>query len=282
MKIVVTGVKGQLGYDVVRELISRGYIDVLGIDIEDLDITKEADVINFFMFNQPDVIIHCAAYTAVDKAEDNSSLCHNVNVLGTQYLVEQAIRYQSKFVYISTDYVFDGQKNFPYNTDDLPNPKSIYGKTKYMGEIETMKYQRHFIVRISWVFGKNGTNFVTTMVKLGKEKKSINVVNDQYGSPTYTFDLSRLLVDLVETDKYGIYHATNEGVCTWYEFAKEIFRLTNPNITVNPILTSDYPTRAIRPSYSVMSKTTLDENGFKRLPNWKDALERYLKEMEIT
>jgi dTDP-4-dehydrorhamnose reductase len=281
MKIVVTGVKGQLGYDVVRVLKSRGYNDILGIDIEDLDITNESDVDNFFETNRPDAIVHCAAYTAVDKAEDNVNVCMKVNVTGTRYLVDQAKKYNAKFVYISTDYVFDGKKAGAYEIDDTPNPESVYGVTKHLGEKETLKHDKHFIVRISWVFGKNGFNFVKTMLRLGNEKEFLNVVNDQFGSPTYTYDLSRLLVDMIETDKYGIYHATNEDTCTWYEFTKEIFNQANINLKVNPILTSDYPTKAKRPTNSVMSKSSLDSNGFKRLPSWKDALNRYLKEIEV-
>lgn len=281
MKVVVTGVKGQLGYDVVRELYSRGYKDILGIDIDHLDITSKDDVVRFFKINKPHIIIHCAAYTAVDKAEDNEETCTKVNVIGTKYLVDEAKKYNAKFVYISTDYVFDGEKETPYEVNDKPSPKSIYGKTKYLGELETIKYDKHFIVRISWVFGKNGFNFVKTMLRLGREKTELNVVNDQYGSPTYTFDLSRLLVDLIETEKYGIYHATNEGVCTWFEFTTEIFKLTGITIPVNPILTSQYPTRAVRPKNSRLSKEKLDINGFKHLPDWKDALKRYLKEIEV-
>lgn len=280
MKIVVTGIKGQLGYDVVRELRTRGYNDILGIDIEDLDITNEVNVERFFRFNKPDVIVHCAAYTAVDKAEENTEICEAVNAIGTRYLVNQAKNYNAKFVYISTDYVFDGDKPDAYEIDDSPNPQSVYGITKMLGEKESLKHDKHFIVRISWVFGRNGFNFVKTMLKLGKEKEFLNVVNDQFGSPTYTYDLSRLLVDMIETDKYGIYHATNEDTCTWYEFAKEIFDQANVSIKINPILTSDYPTRAKRPKNSVMSKSSLDKNGFKRLPSWKDALKRYLKEIE--
>ena len=280
MKIVVTGVKGQLGHDVVRELKSRGYNDILGIDLDDLDITKAKAVSSFFEKNRPDTIIHCAAYTAVDKAEDNQDLCYLVNVTGTKLLVDEAKKHDAKFVYISTDYIFDGEKESPYETDDVPNPKSVYGNSKYLGELETMKHAKHFIVRISWVFGKNGFNFVKTMIRLGKEKSQLNVVNDQFGSPTYTYDLSRLLVDLVESEKYGIYHGTNEGVCTWFEFTKEIFKQAQITIPVYPILSKEYPTKAIRPKNSCMSKSSLDQNGFNRLPNWKDALSRYLKEIE--
>jgi dTDP-4-dehydrorhamnose reductase len=281
MKVIVTGAKGQLGYDVLRELKARGYQDVIGIDIENLDITKEKDVVDFFLYNRPNVIIHCAGYTAVDKSEDDKDICLNVNVVGTKNLVKQANKYNAKFIYISTDYVFDGKKMLPYEIDDLPNPQSIYGKSKYLGELEVAKNDKHFIVRISWLFGKNGINFVTTMLKLSKEKEFINVVNDQYGSPTYTHDLSKLLIEFIETDKYGTYHATNEGICTWYEFAKEIFRIANINLSINPILTNQFKTKAKRPKNSVMSKTSLDKNGFRRLPNWKHALQRYLKEIEL-
>lgn len=281
MSIIVTGVKGQLGYDVVKEIKLRGNNDVIGIDINDLDITNKDDVENFFQTCKPKIIIHCAAYTAVDKAEENEETCYKINVLGTKYLVEEAKKYQAKILYISTDYVFDGQKHTPYEICDTPNPISVYGKTKFLGEIETLKYDKSFIVRISWVFGKNGHNFIQTMLKLSKERNTINVVNDQYGSPTYTYDLSKYIVDLINTEKYGIYHATNEGSCTWFEFAKEIFSLAKIDILVNPILTKDYITKATRPINSTMSKSSLDLNGFNRLPHWKDALERYLKEIEV-
>jgi dTDP-4-dehydrorhamnose reductase len=281
MKIIVTGVKGQLGYDVVKELKKRGYLDVVGIDIEELNITDIIAVQAFMNTNKPDVIVHCAAYTAVDRAEHDKDLCMSVNVTGTKNLVEQAEKLNAKFVYISTDYVFDGNKKDVYDVEDQPNPKSIYGLSKYLGELEAKKHDRHFIVRISWVFGKNGNNFIKTMLRLGREKKTINVVNDQIGSPTYTFDLSKLIVDLVETEKYGTYQVTNEGQCTWYEFAKEIFSLAGMNIEVHPISSKEYPTIASRPMNSLMSKTKLDENGLDRLPTWKDALKRYLIEIEV-
>jgi dTDP-4-dehydrorhamnose reductase len=281
MNIIVTGVKGQLGHDVVNELNKRGYTNVLGIDIADLDITNKQDVESFFYKNKPSVIVHCAAYTAVDKAEDNKDLCMTVNVEGTKNLVEIAKKYDSKIVYISTDYVFDGTKLGEYDVIDHPNPKSVYGESKYLGEVETRKHNKHFIVRISWVYGKNGQNFVRTMLRLGKERESLNVVHDQVGSPTYTFDLSKLLVDMIETEKYGTYHATNEEICTWYEFTKEIFKLTNISIPVNPITTDQYPTKAMRPKNSCMSKQSLVQNGFEKLPSWKDALKRYLKEIEV-
>jgi len=281
MKIVVTGVNGQLGYDVLKELDQRSYNNVIGIDINDLDIT-DANAVSVFMDqHKPNVIIHCAAYTAVDKAEDNHDLCMNVNVNGTKHLVDKAKELNAKFIYISTDYVFNGEKDTQYETSDQPNPNSVYGKSKYLGELETMKHEKHFIVRISWVFGKNGFNFVKTMLRLGKEREFISVVSDQIGSPTYTFDLSRLLVDMIETDKYGIYHATNEHHCSWYEFTKEIMKNSKLDTKIIPINSNDYPTKAKRPTNSLMSKNSLDLNGFKRLPTWEDALKRYLKEIGV-
>jgi dTDP-4-dehydrorhamnose reductase len=281
MKIVVTGVNGQLGFDVVKELSQRNYIDVVGVDIKELDITNEDAVKIFMKHNHPDVIFHCAAYTAVEKAEDNKELCYDVNVNGTKYLVDAAKTYDAKFVYISTDYVFSGDKVGEYDINDTPNPKSVYGKSKYLGELETLNHNKHFIIRISWVFGKNGNNFVKTMLKLGNERKELSVVSDQIGSPTYTRDLSRLIVDMIETDKYGIYHATNEGECSWYEFSKEIFKQANIEINVKPVSTSQYPTRAKRPHNSTLSKQSLVKNGFKLLSPWQDAVKRYLKEIEV-
>jgi dTDP-4-dehydrorhamnose reductase len=281
MKILVTGSKGQLGHDVVKELNRRDYNNVSGIDINDLDLTHKESVMLFIKEYRPDVIIHCAAYTGVDNAEDNKDLCYDVNVNGTKYLVESARELNAKFLYISTDYVFSGEKNNEYLVDDTPDPKSIYGKTKYLGEIETLKHEKHFIVRISWVFGKNGNNFIKTMLKLGKEKDLLGIVSDQIGSPTYTYDLSKLIVDMIETDKYGIYHATNEGVCNWFEFAKKIFEYSNIVVKLKPILTEQYPTKANRPRNSTMSKKCLVDNGFKLMPSWQDALKRYLKEIEV-
>jgi dTDP-4-dehydrorhamnose reductase len=281
MKIIVTGVNGQLGYDVVRELNKRYYNNVMGIDIKDLDLTNKGLVQSFMRENKPDTIIHCAAYTAVDNAEDNEKLCYDVNVNGTKYLVETAKELKAKFVYISTDYVFSGEKNGAYEIDDLVNPKSVYGNTKYLGEVETKNHDKHFIIRVSWVFGRNGNNFIKTMLRLGKEKDSLNIVSDQIGSPTYTYDLSKLIVDIIESDKYGIYHATNEGVCSWFDFAKKIFEYSNIDINLNPIKTEQYPTKAKRPTNSILSKRSLTDNGFDLLPTWQDALKRYLKEIEV-
>ena len=286
MKILVTGVKGQLGYDCVRELDSRGYTNVKGIDIDDLDLTKELDVKKYINEYKPDVVMHNAAWTAVDKAEDNPSKVYEVNALAPKYIAEACKSVGAKMVYISTDYVFDGLGDKPFNVDDPKAGLSVYGKTKAQGEdFVTSTIEKHFIVRISWVFGKNGNNFVKTMLKLADMGKTeLNVVADQIGSVTYTYDLSKLLCDMIETDKYGIYHATNEGYISWAEFAREIFKQKGLNVKVNDVTTEEYlkmvPQQAKRPLNSRMSKESLDNAGFKRLPEWKDALNRYLKEIE--
>lgn len=280
-KILVTGVKGQLGFDVVKELETRGYKNVLGIDKDELDITDETAVNTFIEKYMPDVIIHCAAWTAVDKAEELKDLCFNVNVLGTRYIATVAEKIGAKLVYISTDYVFDGTGDKFFETYDKKAPLSVYGKTKLEGELEVKKCSKSFIVRTSWVFGKNGNNFVKTMLKLSETKTELNVVSDQIGSPTYTPDLAVLLCDMIKTEKYGIYHATNENVCSWAEFASKIFEIAKKNVKVNPVSTEEYrkiaPNQAPRPLNSRLSKTSLDSAGFKRLPSWQDALERYIK-----
>lgn len=282
MRFLVTGVKGQLGHDIVKELKSRGYNDILEFDKDDMDLTNKDQVYEKIKETKPDVVFHCAAYTAVDNAEDNPDLCHLVNVDGTRYLSEITNEVGAKLIYISTDYVFDGEKenDETYDVTDSVNPTSVYGKTKYEGELEASKNPKHFIVRTSWVFGINGNNFIKTMLKLSETKNEINVVSDQFGSPTYTVDLARLLVDLAETDKYGIYHANNEGYTSWDSFAREIFKVFEKNVKVNSIKTEDYPTKAKRPKNSRLSKDSLDRAGFKRLPSWQDAIVRYKKEME--
>lgn len=283
MKILVTGVKGQLGYDCVRELKERGYANVLGIDRDELDITDHDAVLDYVRDYHPDVIMHNAAYTAVDKAEENKDACYAVNVLGVRYLTEAANLCNAKLVYISTDYVFDGllSQDKEYEVTDKPNPVSEYGRTKWEGEEEARKWEKTFIVRISWVFGINGHNFIRTMLKLAKTHKELNVVDDQIGSPTYTFDLSKLLCDMIETEKYGTYQATNEGYCSWNEFAKAIFKEAGEDVIVHKISTADYlkisPQQAKRPFNSRMSKKSLDEAGFRRLPSWQDALHRYIE-----
>lgn len=285
MKILVTGVNGQLGYDCVRELNGRGYKDILGIDINDLDITDEIAVHKFINEYKPDVVMHNAAWTAVDKAEQMPDKVYEVNALGPKYIAEACKEVNAKMIYISTDYVFDGKGTKEFEIDDPKNGLSVYGKTKSQGEDfvkETL--DKYFIVRISWVFGKNGNNFVKTMLKLADMGKTeLNVVCDQIGSVTYTYDLAKLLCDMIETDKYGIYHATNEGFLSWADFAKEIFKLANKNVKVNYVTTAEYkklvPSQADRPLNSRMSKKSLDEAGFNRLPDWHSALERYLKEI---
>ena len=280
MKVLVTGVKGQLGYDVVNELTKRG-IEAVGVDIQDMDITDAASVEKVIGEVAPDAVIHCAAYTAVDAAEDNVELCRRVNADGTQNIANVCKKLDCKMVYISTDYVFDGEGTRAWEPDDERHPLNIYGQTKYEGELAVQNtLEKYFIVRISWVFGVNGKNFIKTMLNLGKTHDHLTVVNDQFGSPTYTYDLARLLVDMVQTDKYGIYHATNEGICNWYEFACEIFRAAGMDVKVTPVHSDEYPAaKAKRPMNSRMSKEKLTENGFERLPEWKDAVARYLKEI---
>jgi dTDP-4-dehydrorhamnose reductase len=284
MKILVTGYTGQLGHDVVLEGINRGF-DMIGIGSKDVDIRDQEAVYEYVKMIKPNVIIHCAAYTSVDKAEDDQENCWNVNVLGTQSLAKAAKEINAKFMYISTDYVFSGQGNLPYNESDRPSPIGYYGLTKLEGEkVVQSLLDEWFIIRISWVFGLNGNNFVKTMLKLAESSNELNIVSDQVGSPTYTFDLSRLLLDIVQTNKYGIYHASNEGFCSWSEFAKEIFKLVNKEIKVNDILTEQYPTRAERPKNSQMSKQKLIEKGFAPLPSWQDSLKHYLVQLgyEVT
>lgn len=277
MKILVTGVAGQLGYDVMRELNKRG-IEAIGVDRSDFDITDREATEKFILSVNPNAVIHCAAYTAVDAAEDNVELCRKVNVNGTENIARACAKIKAKMLYISTDYVFPGSGDIPYDINAEKAPQNVYGQSKLDGELVVQKYlQNYFIVRISWAFGKNGNNFVETMLRLGKEREQLSVVGDQIGSPTYTFDLARLLVDMIRTDKYGIYHATNEGYCSWAEFAKEIMRLANLLCKIISISTEEYPTKAKRPLNSRMNKSSLDKNGFVRLPSWQDALRKYLQ-----
>lgn len=279
MKVLVTGVKGQLGYDVAGELVKRG-AEVVGVDVDEMDITDEAAVQRVILGAAPDAVIHCAAYTAVDAAEDNEEMCRRVNADGTRYIANVCKELDIKMLYISTDYVFDGQGTRPWEPDDERNPLSVYGQTKYEGELAVQDaLDKYFIVRITWTFGVNGKNFVKTMLRLAETNSSIRVVNDQYGSPTATADLAVLLSDMIETEKYGIYHATNEGICTWYEFTCEIFRQAGIDIEVIPVTTEEYNAKAKRPANSRMSKDKLDANGFKRLPPWQDALTRYLTKL---
>lgn len=283
MRYLITGFNGQLGLDVARELEFRGETDYLALTRKDMDISNSAEVTNIMMKYRPDVVIHCAAYTKVDMAEDDRENAIKGNVIGTKNIAELCERLGSKLIYVSTDYVFDG--NLPlgetYDVTSKTNPQSVYGKTKLEGEKEALKAGKCFVVRTSWVFGLGGNgNFIKTMLKLSDKYDEINVVSDQYGSPTYTTDLAKLLVDMSKTSKYGIYHASNEGFTSWANFAEEIFNTFDKNVKVNHITTEEYPTKARRPKNSCMSKDCLPKNGFDRLPDWKDALQRYKKELD--
>lgn len=279
MKVLVTGVKGQLGYDVVKELTGRK-IEAVGVDIEEMDITDAASVDKVIKEAAPDAVIHCAAYTAVDAAEDNEELCRKVNVDGPRNIAAVCKELDIKMIQISTDYVFSGEGERPWEPEDAAAPQSVYGQTKYEGELAVQELlEKYFIVRIAWVFGINGKNFVKTMLNLAKTRDTLTVVNDQFGSPTYTYDLAKLLVDMVQTEKYGVYHATNEGICSWYDFACAIFREAGVEMNVLPVSSAEYAAKAKRPSNSRMSKDKLEEMGFDRLPDWQDALKRYLGEL---
>ena len=277
MKVLVTGVGGQLGYDVMRELHRQG-IDCCGADRAEFDITDFAATHEFITNYMPDAVIHCSAYTAVDKAEEETELCRAVNAEGTENIAKVCKDINAKMIYISTDYVFPGTGEHFYEPEDTTAPCNVYGETKLEGELAVKKLlEKYFIVRISWVFGINGNNFIKTMLKLGTSRKELSVVADQVGSPTYTADLAILLVDMVLTEKYGIYHATNEGICSWADFAEKIFAAAGLDVKVNHITSEEYPTKATRPKNSRMSKNKLIENDFNRLPSWEDAVERYVK-----
>ncbi|MDY0277076.1 MAG: dTDP-4-dehydrorhamnose reductase [Acholeplasma sp.] len=272
MKVLVTGAKGQLGYDVLRVLEEKK-INHLGIDLGDCDITKREDVDKIFNEYKPSVVIHCAAYTAVDKAEDDKEVCYNVNVNGTRNLVDASKKIKADFLYISTDYVFNGKGTIPFKVTDKPEPINYYGVTKYLGEEIVKEIVNSYIVRISWVFGVNGNNFIKTVLKLAETKNELSVVSDQIGSPTYTYDLAYALIDLISKKQYGIHHITNKGYISWYEFAKEIFKQANRGIKVNKVLTKDYKTKAIRPLNSRMVKTI-------ELRDYKDSINHYLEEIK--
>lgn len=281
MKLLVTGVKGQLGHDVVKECEKRG-ITAIGVDIEEMDITDAGACEKVIKEAKVDAVIHCAAYTAVDAAEDNIELCRKINAEGTENIVKVCRELNIKMMYFSTDYVFNGKGDRPWKTDDDRCPLNVYGQTKYEGELAVENsLEKYFILRIAWVFGVNGKNFIKTMLRLGKEKGAVSVVNDQIGSPTYTADLAVLVVDMIQTDKYGIYHATNEGLCSWYEFACQIFNEAKMDVKVTPVSSDAFPAKAKRPSNSRMDKSKLTENGFSPLPDWQNALKRYLNEILI-
>ena len=295
MKVFVTGVGGQLGHDVINELTSRGY-EAIGSDVVDmvlsgvpyvaLDITDKIEVERVIAEIRPDAIIHCAAWTAVDAAEDadKQEKVKAINVDGTQNIANAAKIVDAKMIYISTDYVFDGQGTVPWEPDCKEYaPLNVYGQTKLGGELAVSStLEKYFIVRIAWVFGLNGGNFIKTMLQVGKNHPQVRVVNDQIGTPTYTYDLARLLVDMIESEKYGYYHATNEGgYISWYDFTKEIYRQAGMDTEVLPVTTEEYGlSKAARPFNSRLDKKKLTDNGFVPLPDWKDALQRYLQELE--
>jgi dTDP-4-dehydrorhamnose reductase len=286
MKVLVTGVKGQLGYDVVKELKSRGHIAV-GVDIEEMDITDSESVKAVMTEVNPDAVIHCAAWTAVDLAEDEDKQekVHLVNAVGTENIAKMCKELDCKMLYISTDYVFNGQGTEPWQADCKDYaPVNVYGKSKLDGELAVANtLDKYFIVRIAWVFGENGSNFVKTMINVGKKYDTVKVVNDQIGTPTYTFDLARLLVDMVETNRYGYYHATNEGgYISWYDFTLEIYKQAGISSKVLPVTTEEYGlSKATRPFNSRLDKSKLVEKGFTPLPSWQDALSRYLEKIEF-
>lgn len=281
MKVLVTGYTGQLGFDVVCELKARN-IECIGTTRNEFSLTDTEKMQDFVKAYKPDVVIHCAAYTAVDKAEDEVDICRAVNTDATKHLAEVCKEIDAKMIYISTDYVFAGSGEDFYEPEDKKAPQNVYGKSKLDGELVVQEIlDKYFIVRISWVFGSNGKNFIKTMLNLAKNHDKLTVVNDQIGSPTYTVDLAKLLCDMALSDKYGVYHATNEGICSWYDFACEIFKQADIKINVEPVPSTAFPTKAKRPHNSRMSKKCLDEAGFNRLPAWQDALLRYLQELNM-
>ena len=276
MKILVTGYKGQLGYDVVNEAQKRG-IEAVGVDINEMDITNPQQVRDVITEGNYDAVVHCAAWTAVDKAEEPELFekVRAVNAMGPKYISDICRELDIPVMYFSTDYVFDGEGDTPWNEYE---PLNVYGVTKGEGEKYIVENPKHFIIRIAWVFGKNGNNFIKTMLRLGKERGAVSVVNDQIGLPTYTYDLAKLVVDMIQTEEYGTYHATNSGeYISWYDFAKEIFRQAGMDVEVTPVDSSQFPAKARRPHNSRMNQTELDKHGFDRLPSWQDALSRYLE-----
>ena len=287
MKILITGAEGQLGYDLIKEFGIRD-IEIIPTDISDMDITDKEAVDSFIFDKRPDAIIHAAAWTAVDAAESDPDGCKRINVDGTRNVAEAAAKIGARIMYISTDYVFDGTGIMPWKPDSqITAPLNVYGLTKYQGELAIQSFCKDYIiVRISWVFGKNGKNFIKTMLDLGRKRNDISVVDDQIGSPTYTKDLSRLLADMIVSKATGIFHATNEGFCSWYELASEVFsEVKNLGhaeydlVSVHPVSSSDYPVKAKRPLNSRMDNSKLIPCGFRPLPSWQDAVKRFIKEL---
>ncbi|GGF92224.1 dTDP-4-dehydrorhamnose reductase [Paenibacillus abyssi] len=279
-KILVTGAGGQLG----RELVlwkSESDMEIIGCGREDLDITDLEDCRRALLLNKPDAVIHCAAYTTVDQAESEPDEAFRVNAAGTRNIAVAAREVGAKLCYISTDYVFDGAASIPYNEYDATNPQTVYGKSKLAGEqlVQTL-HDRYFIVRTSWLYGRYGNNFVKTMLKLAQERDHLKVVQDQVGSPTFTYDLAQFIIELIHTDKFGLYHASNTGVCSWYEFAKEIFEASGQSVQVEPCSTADFPRPAPRPAYSVMDHCGIRSNDLSPLRHWREALVCYLKDCE--
>ncbi|MGY6528290.1 MAG: dTDP-4-dehydrorhamnose reductase [Cyanobacterium sp.] len=280
ISILITGKDGQLGYDVIKELSQTG-AKIIATTKEDLDITNSAQTRQFILDTNPDIIIHCAAYTAVDQAEDEKDTCYSVNVQGTKNITQVAQEINAKLVYISTDYVFDGSGNNPHSITDSINPLNYYGQTKAQGEeIVRNLIKQHFVIRTSWVYGINGNNFVKTMIRLAKSKNIIQVVDDQIGAPTYTKDLARFISDLIKTDNYGTHHGVNEGYCSWYKFALEIFTQLSTDIEIIPISSHDYITKAQRPMNSRLCTANIENIGLQKFPHWKNALKRYLTEIK--
>ena len=283
MRVLVTGVKGQLGHDVVNEMEKRGLTPV-GVDLAEMDITDKEACDRVITEANVEAVIHCAAYTAVDAAEDNIEVCRKVNAGGTRNIAEVCKKLGIKMMYISTDYVFDGQGETPWEPDCKEYaPLNVYGQSKLGGELAVAQtLEKYFIVRIAWVFGLNGKNFIKTMLQVAKNHPQVRVVNDQIGTPTYTYDLARLLVDMMETEKYGYYHVTNEGgYISWYDFTKEIYRQAGLSTEVQPVTTAEYGlSKAARPFNSRLEKKKLKENGFTPLPTWQDALGRHLQELK--
>ena len=285
MKVLVTGANGMLGQDLCPIFEDAGAF-VIETDVDTLDITNHEQVKQVLSDIRPDLVVHCAAYTNVDKAEEDLKNAELINVTGTENIAETCGKLGITLVYISTDYVFDGQGTTPWEPDCKDyKPLNVYGQSKLDGELAVSSIlEKYFIVRIAWVFGVNGKNFIKTMLRVGKERGAVSVVDDQIGTPTYTYDLARLLVDMIQSDKYGRYHATNEGLCSWYDFAVEIFKQAGMDVKVTPVSTAEYtaayPGQAKRPMNSRISKEKLSDNGFERLPSWQDAVGRYLKEIQ--
>ena len=279
MKILVTGVGGQLGHDCVIALKKRGH-DVIAPTHSEMDICDRGAVGSYFDNNRPEAVVHCAAYTAVDLAEDEPDKCRSVNVDGTANIAEMCRRLDIPMMYFSTDYVFNGSGTEPWKVDDSTDPINTYGLSKRDGEDAVRMLRKHFIVRISWVFGVNGKNFIKTMLRLAESGKGLRVVDDQIGSPTYTKDLSELVCDMIVTDRYGTYHAHNTGECSWYELAMKVFEIKGLDVHVEAITTDQFPMKATRPMNSRLDMSMLEKEGFRPLPNWKDAVGRYLEELD--